>query len=211
MPFGSDRTGWRWKQHLNCPCIFKPAFPRQGSGIWSLCCAFCHVQMPNLSLLGYCRIAIMNLVFVCFIKVVSRQTIEYSNVLKRYHFPLNWFGCAVPPSSHSSLGGVPAGQATSTFSPSAMHIGGFQLSKPPVNLMCWFHLTLRKPIFHLLLLLWKEERDKKTATKEKEKIHQCHQFRARSLNCRARAVPAGVILQSMAAPWVCEKQFSESC
>lgn len=77
--------------------------------------------------------------------------------------------------------------------------------------MCWLHLTPRKAIFHLLLLLWKEERDEKTATKENKKIHQCPQFRARSLHSRARAVPAGVILQSVAAPWVGEKQLSESC
>jgi len=62
----------------------------------------------------------------------------------------------------------------------------------------------------LILLLWKEERDEKAATEEKENIHQCHQFRAGSLNSRARAVPAGVILQSAAAPWVCEKQLTES-
>lgn len=125
---GSGRTGWRWKQHLNCPCAFKPAFSEQGSGIWSLCCAFWHVQTPNLSLLGSCKIAIMNLVFflVCFIKVVSRQTIEYSHVLKCYNFLLNWFGCAVSASTHSISVGVPAGQATSTlFFQHHAHWGGF--------------------------------------------------------------------------------------
>lgn len=145
---------------------------------------------------------------------LTNTEVEYSNIFRCCNFLLNWFDCAVPPtppppphhpSSHGILGGMPAGWAAST-----VHIGGFHLSEPPVNLMCCFHLTLRKPIFHLLLLLWREERDEKATAKAKEKIHQCHPLRARSPNARARAVPAGVILQSVAAPWECEKQLLES-
>lgn len=104
MPFGSDRTGWSWEQHLNCPNMFKPTSPRQGPGIWPLYCAFCHVLVPILSLLGYCKLAIVNLFVLCFIKVVSRQTTECSNIFKCHCFPLNWFGGAVSLSSRSISG-----------------------------------------------------------------------------------------------------------
>lgn len=116
-----------------------------------------------------------------FFKVVSRQIIEYSNVLKRHHFFSIDLDVRFPPATAAFWEGSQQNWLQVLFSSSTTHAGGFQLCTPPVNSMCWFHLTLRKTIFHLPLSLWKEEKDKRAGTKEKEKIHQRHQFRARSL------------------------------
>lgn len=210
MPFGRDGPGWPWKQHLNCPCILKRAFPRQESGIWSLCSAFCRVQIPNLSPLCYCKIAIMTLLFLCVFPYSSFKTNNWAfKCFKILSFPfeLVWLCSSLQQPQHFERVPRSMGYKCSFLQ---TPLGGFQLSKTPVNSTCWFHLTLRKPILHLPLLLWKDERDEKAATEEKEKIHQCHQFRARSFNSRARAMPAGVIVQSVAAPWMCEQQLSES-